>query len=264
MYRGFDLTLKPVNVAKFYDRGKAIYDTLKTETELSLDTFILADREVDASALQEYWFPKIKADVFVSHSHNDLDMAIGFAGWLDKYFGLTCFIDSCIWKHCDKLLQRIDSRFTRNEGEATYNYTLRNYSTSHVHMMLSVALMQMIDKSECLFFLNTPESVSVNDVVENSTFSPWIYAEIATAKYIEKHTPDRLQTAVTKAFSETTLRSLQESENFRFRYNLKLGHLTTVDVNDMIAWEGAYAELSNDRDALKLLYNNHPVNSIVL
>ncbi|MDB4922913.1 hypothetical protein [Mucilaginibacter sp.] len=262
MYRGFDLDLKNENVSRFYDRGKTIYDALKRTTESSLDQFINATGEINGSDLQAHWFPNIKADIFVSHSHNDLDMAIAFAGWLQDKFGLSCFIDSCVWGYCDQLQKRIDERFTRNEGAETYNYEKRNYSTSHVHMMLSVALTQMIDRCECLFFLNTPASISAENVVEQSTFSPWIYAEIATAKHIEKRIPKRLRTSVIKSFSATELRSLNEGEQLRVRYQLDLGHLTKVHVDQMITWEKAFAELANERDALKLLYDNHQVNHI--
>lgn len=47
--------------------------------------------------MQVSWFPQIKADVFISHSHSDEKLAIIFAGWLYNAFGLTAFIDSCVW-----------------------------------------------------------------------------------------------------------------------------------------------------------------------
>lgn len=262
MYRGFDLDLKFENVSANYARGKTIYDTLKKTTESSLDNFINATGEINGSDLQAHWFPNIKADIFISHSHNDEDMAIAFAGWLQAKFGLTCFIDSCVWGYCNQLQKRIDERFTRNEGGETYNYDKRNYSTSHVHMMLSVALTQMIDSCECLFFLNTPASISAANVVEQSTYSPWIYSEMTTAKHIEKRVPERLRTSIIKHFSATELRSLNESEQLRVRYQVDLGHLTKVNVDQMVSWQNEYDELSNERDALKLLYNNHPINKI--
>jgi len=44
-----------------------------------------------------------------------------------------------------------------------YDYELRNYTTSHVHMMLSTALTEMIDNTECIMFYNTSLSVSLVD-----------------------------------------------------------------------------------------------------
>lgn len=45
----------------------------------------------------------------------------------------------------------------------TYDYNLRNYTTSHVHMMLATALTEMIDNTECIMFYNTPNSVLLAD-----------------------------------------------------------------------------------------------------
>ena len=38
-----------------------------------------------------------------------------------------------------------------------------SYNLSYVHMMLASALMTMIDKCECVFFLNTPSSINLNN-----------------------------------------------------------------------------------------------------
>ena len=56
----------------------------------------------------------------------------------------------------------------------------------HVHMMLSTALANMIDKTECIMFLNTPNSVSTRDT-KLKTYSPWIYNEIEITRIIEKN-----------------------------------------------------------------------------
>lgn len=56
-------------------------------------------------------------------------------------------------------------------------------------MMLSVALMKMIDKSESMFFYNTPSSFKQSSIITNgSTYSPWIYHELQTSKII-RHQP---------------------------------------------------------------------------
>ena len=55
-------------------------------------------------------------------------------------------------------------------------------------MMLSTALTQMIDKTECLLFLNTPFSISTSEVV-NETESPCIYSELAVTKMLRDNAP---------------------------------------------------------------------------
>lgn len=62
---------------------------------------------------------------------------------------------------------------------------------SHVHLMLNTALMQMIDRCEAFFLLNTPYSVSVDKIIGDSTYSPWIFSEIAMYHLIEKVEPRR-------------------------------------------------------------------------
>jgi hypothetical protein len=150
-------------------------------------------------------------------------LAITLAGWLYETFGLYSFIDSCIWGYADDLLEIIDDEHCR-ETRQSYSYKSRNYSTSHVHMMLNMALMQMIDKTECLFFLNTPNSIDLSDI-ETRTLSPWIYSEIGISQMIEK------KRTRTKHFSD----SLDES--LRISYKLDLSHLANIDSLDLLTWK---------------------------
>ena len=52
-------------------------------------------------------------------------------------------------------------------------------------MMLSTALTMMIDKVECVLFLNTPKSIDTTEVIDK-TKSPWIYLEMAMMKLVRK------------------------------------------------------------------------------
>ncbi len=79
-----------------------------------------------------------------------------------------------------------------------YDYNLRNYSTSHVHMMLSMALLKMLDKAEAMVFVNTPNSISsVSETISQTTKSPWIYSEVVYSSLIRRNNPKRVQ-AVTE------------------------------------------------------------------
>jgi hypothetical protein len=88
------------------------------------------------------------------------------------------------------LLKVIDRKYCRNDDNSAYNYDKRNYSTSHVHMMLNTALHKMIDRCELFLFLGTPNSVSVKNGIENqkSLKSPWIYSELSFLKHVRKKT----------------------------------------------------------------------------
>ena len=119
-----------------------------------------------------------------------------------------------------------------NSNGETYNYSKRNYSTSHVHMMLSTALTMMIDNTECVMFLNTPNSVTPNDVI-NKTESPWIYSEIAMTRLIRQRPVNdyRLQ-RITESFSEGG--KLEKS--LKVEYNIQTDHLKRIDANTLNKW----------------------------
>lgn len=165
--------------------GKKLYESMKLKIDTNLKNFF-SNGKLDGTKLSNHWFPQIEADVFISHSHKDFESVLTLAGYLYKKLDLICFIDSCIWGYSDKLLKAIDKRYCTTKNENTYDYDLRNLSTSHVHMMLTVALTKMIYNTECLFFLNTPNSILPKDSVKNKTLSPWIYTELSMIKYIEK------------------------------------------------------------------------------
>jgi hypothetical protein len=234
MYRGFNLDIKIENEG-CYNIGLALYKKYKAEVKETLETFTSANGSLDGTQMQLKWFPQIRADVFISHSHKDEQMAITLAGWLSHHFGIKAFIDSCIWGYADDLLRIIDNQYCRQSNSGNYSYEKRNYSTSHVHMMLSTALSQMIDQTECLFFLNTPSSISVYKAV-NKTVSPWIYSEIATTQLIRKKIPIRRKS---KEFSKGgKIGSLDEGLNIE--YKLDLNHLTDIDSNDLNIWRETY------------------------
>lgn len=255
MYRGFNLDLNCDNKFedKYFSKGKSIYISNKKQIEEKLKSFVTNDGAIDGSEMQSNWFPQVNAEVFISHSHKDEKKAIAFAGWLHDTFMITAFIDSCIWGYADDLLKIIDNDYCRNEGESTYNYKKRNYSTSHIHMMLFTALSMMIDRTECLFFLNTPSSILSSEVV-SKTESPWIYSELAITQIIRKKIPDRLKSQETKLF----LKSGVINEQLRIKYEASLKHLTDINVDNLRDWKNN-KKSSNSYLSLDELYNLAPI-----
>ena len=196
--------------------------------------------------MQQDWFPEVGAHVFLSHSSKDKDNAITLAGYLYHKFNIITFIDSCIWGHSNDLLKILDKKYSLLENDnATYNYDKRNRSTSHIHMMLSSALTMMIDKAECLIFLNTPNSVSTKQAC-STTGSPWIYSEITTSRFIHKRIPIRH-------------RKIQLSKNIKtfdsldIQYPLSTSHLSNINSTDFIEWFNK-STCENYEDALDSFY----------
>ncbi|MBO7593691.1 MAG: hypothetical protein J6T12_01875 [Salinivirgaceae bacterium] len=248
MYRGFKIEDidNIIDVSYYYQSGLTVFNKYETKVKNALDYYIIGNGIIDGTAIQNHWFPQVDdCNVFISHSHQDRHLAIALAGWLEETFGLTSFVDSCIWGYANELLKDIDNNYCRNVNSRTYNYNRRNYSTSHVHMMLNMALMQMIDKTECLFFLNTPNSICLDDI-ETCTLSPWIYSEIGISQMIKKNPPKRRGR---KTFSKIEKAKINDSVDFK--YNLDLSHLKCID--DAIFNRWAESDLRGG-DALDALY----------
>ena len=118
MYRGFNLSLerkffKEENFKYLYLRkvGFKSLTCQKATIKGIINSFIDDDGFLDGSKMQANWFPQIKADVFISHSHKDRELALTLAGWLRETFGLTAFIDSCVWGYANDLLKMIDNKY---------------------------------------------------------------------------------------------------------------------------------------------------------
>ena len=125
-------------------------------------------------------------DIFISHSHADVKYANKLADYIFKKFGLKCFIDSNYWLNSVEDLQKpFDKKYKDSDCKLQYSDILA--STAHVHAMLSTALMNVIDKSECVIFLNTENSIDYSySIINNNTNSPWIYTELIISKLIRK------------------------------------------------------------------------------
>jgi hypothetical protein len=226
---------------------------IKKDIDEVFEKYVGKDGVIDGTGLQEEWFKDVKADVFISHSHNDEGIAVKLAAWLYKNFGLISFIDSFVWGSADELLKKIDNLYCKQES-GYYDYEKRNFSTNHVHMMLSIALGKIINKSESIFFLNTSESLSTKDTIENKTYSPWIYSEIFTANIIQKIPPERYKHIINKHFA-----SAEKKNKLSVEYLLELDEFIDLDYKDLIKWQNSR---TNDKHPLDILYKYKGVVSL--
>jgi hypothetical protein len=259
MYKGYNIKLSKNNFEDYYSFGLKLYDAQKANVLNNLEKFLSPKGVLNMSEIQENWFPKIDSKVFISHSHMDKDLAIALSGWLKEKFNLTSFIDSCVWGYSNDLLRKIDNEYCKN-NKGSYDYQSRNSSTSHVHIMLSTALSLMIDKCECLFFLNTPNSLKKEELVNNKTNSPWIYSEITVSRLIEKKTPNRhILGYRSNILKKAEPGVLNEGKRVEGDYNLELNHLKEISYKYLLEWEKRFNTVSylNTSDhALDCLYFN--------
>jgi hypothetical protein len=227
--------------------GATLNETNTKVVEKALKDF-LENGKIDGTKMRDHWFPEIKAEVFISHSHSDKTDAIKLAGFLAKNFGLNSFIDSCVWGYADDLLKQIDDQYCLNVARETYSYEKRNGSTSHVHMMLSTALGTMIDAAECVIFMNTPNSITSQAAV-SKTQSPWIYYELGLMRLIRKRPPERL---IMESFAN-------KRAGLQVEYSVPLGNLTPLKAADLNGWVEQWAAArAGAVHALDLLYEVAP------
>lgn len=257
MFRGFDveLVLNKKSIDDYFAIGNSIYENHSHKFKDKLFEFLCEDNKLNGTAIRDAWFPQIEADIFISHSHKDVKQAIALAGWLKEEFGLKAFVDSCIWQHADFLQKRIDNAYCKKE-DGSYDYDKRNYTTSHIHMMLSSALSLMIDRTECIFFLNTPNSVNIVNGLE-TTESPWLFSEIATTQFIRVNEPKRISD-INEGFENFTGPEdlIKGQKNFSIIHNIDLGHLCKIDIEDLIKWQKAFSV--SRKHPLDLFYIFHP------
>ena len=229
---------------KYYKRGKIQQKIIeKKSEEVFFNKFKSPRGTLNGQLMTSDCFPITHADIFISHSHQDEKLAISLAGKLKKELGITCFIDSTVWKHVYELLRLIDDEFCRKSQSGIYDYTKRNYSTAHVHMMLSVALSRMIDTCEAFLFLNTSNSLipeylseAIEGVLDNKpkTFSPWIYYELSVSHLIRKPLEEcRNKELIEKLRSTPSCKNFSESsrEVLKVEYEIDTSHLMMLNMN---------------------------------
>lgn len=222
MQRCFKIKGKTIKQAiNNFDKYVSIYDELiyddRNSIEEKISSLKIKDIE-DGTKTKSYWFPEIDADVFISHSHKDVKLAKSLAVYINKETGLKPFIDSEVWGNYNNLLRNIDNNYCLFDNSDLYSYKLRNYSTSHVHMMLNIALIEMIHKCYYFIFIETANSLKDDELIYDGqikkTNSPWIYSELMTTKVIKESIK----------ITEIKMKSTEKIITFSKKYMPKISH----------------------------------------
>lgn len=275
MYSKFNLLISDYfynnELNKHLECGKRIYERHEALAEKSLEEFIYDNDHIDGTAVKSNWFQIEDVDVFISHSHQDIDKVKAFAGWLYDEFKLKAFVDSCAWGHCNDLLKQIDDEHCKKKGSRTYDYNLRNYTTSHVHIMLSTALTEMIDNTECIMFYNTSNAVCLADGLQTIekqkkkvTLSPWIYYELAMTSLVRKSEPRRTVSSLKDVLIHEVVSEINNI-NIEHDVNKYLEEMIPIESEKLEFWKKSYAILTHKVDGfcipnIKGLENSHPLD----
>lgn len=265
MYRGFDVALDTGWFDQWQDAhvvGQEIFEANKKTARQSLDSLRNSSGDIVADEIMAEWFPDVKPHVFISHSHQDSAQAITMAGWLRRQFGLTAFVDSCVWGCADELLAEIDMRYCYQTSKGTYDYQMRNKSTAHVHIMLNSALMRLVNSSECMFFINTPNSISTQTYIKSAqtTDSPWLFSELTISKLIQRRVPSEHRGGKLILKSARTFDAAMESLDVQYPADTR--HLTRLAATDLAEWYKKVPQRPADpTTALDVLYKLTPLKS---
>ena len=175
MYKGFVLNNKNNELCNFLsdiyinsDANIMSYKNILDEITSNIELFLSANK------IKNKYFRPIKADVFISHSHDDKELAHKLATWLG-YHGISSFIDSDIWGHYADIAKNIAAENFYNQHDKIRTYI----DISH---LLNISLMDMIDRCPYFFFIKSSNSLDS----KNITYSPWIYSELKITHYIQK------------------------------------------------------------------------------
>ena len=180
---------------------------------------------VNGERLRDFVFPIDKFDVFISHSHNDLKIASLFAVWLKEKCGLSVFLDSFVWNSADRLLREIDNLYCKQRN-GLYNYYRRNYSTAHIHTMLSMSIMEIIKRSKVGILIDSHHSINLERLRNSNqvkTLSPWIFQEIMLMRQFAN------SESSTRMFSSENL-----NESLQMAHTVDLSDFTPLTARDLI------------------------------
>ncbi|GAA7607980.1 toll/interleukin-1 receptor domain-containing protein [Helicobacter pylori] len=152
--------------------------------------------------------PQLKsAQVFLSHSHADKNKALKVKGYLEEYLDAECvFIDSLFWDYKDDVLNELAEYDDVSGIEDAFTLILRE------------SLECMIKKCPYFVFLESNNSVSLNQGLSQTTHSAWIYEELKIAHSINGKS--RLTIAM---------------ESFQVSHNISpfLEHLETITLSEL-------------------------------
>ncbi|PUD26449.1 TIR domain protein, partial [Helicobacter pylori] len=166
--------------------------------------------------LQEAFFspfkPQLKnAQVFLSHSHADKNKALKVKGYLEEDLDAECvFIDSLFWDYKDDVLNKLAEYDNISRIEDAFTLILRE------------SLEYMIKKCPYFVFLQSKNSVSLNQDLLGITHSAWIYEELKIAHSISESRPIPMMESMQlfhdislflKSFETITLKKLSQQIN---------------------------------------------------
>ncbi len=150
---------------------KKIYELIKNAKH-SNDGIVLNHNKIKEAFFSPFK-PQLKnAQVFLSHSHADINKALEVKNYLENQIKRKVFIDSLFWDYKDDVLNELAKCNDISRIEDAFTLILRE------------SLQDMIEKCPYFVFLQSKNSVSFNQDLLKITYSAWIYEELRIAHSI--------------------------------------------------------------------------------
>ncbi|GAA8247375.1 toll/interleukin-1 receptor domain-containing protein [Helicobacter pylori] len=147
-------------------------DKLIRNAPYSNDGIILNHNEIKEAFFNPFK-PQLKtAQVFLSHSHVDINKALEVKDYLENQTKRKVFVDSLFWDYKDDVLNELAKYDDISRIEDAFTLILRE------------SLEYMIKKCPYFVFLQSKNSVSLNQDLLGITYSEWIYEELRIAHSI--------------------------------------------------------------------------------
>lgn len=182
------------------------------------------DIHIDASKLEEKFFPTPHRMIFISHRSKNIKAAHEVKTLIETACPkFSCFIDSDVWANIHYILTVLHSNYAYN-NDGTYDYESCNNITKHLCLILSMALIKAIKDS--IYFLYIPDEEERNlDIRSVVTDSPWVCQELLTASLLQEPL---------KLLCENDGLIKNAAINLQFRYTADSEHLHTSSLANFI------------------------------
>ncbi len=232
------------NISLLSTKNKNLSYSSVDKDDIDSKIFDAVNGVISAKKLTDNLFPEKEPHIFISHSSRDVNLAISLANTLYEKYNIISFIDSQLWGHIDHALKKMHEKHCKISGSPHYSYEKSNNLLSHIHAILSMALMRVMDNADSVIFIESDNSIyqymddKINplETIEktSATLSPWISSEVNFANKLRvKGHKDRDLETIGKSISfNDRKKMLTEHAQLKITHDLDLSDFIKItDIN---------------------------------
>lgn len=227
-----------------------------------------ANGDISSEALIDFLFPEEKTPhIFISHSSKDMKLAIRLANKIYNESGIISFIDSQVWNHIDLAIDTMHKDYCRIPDTKSYYYTKSNSLLSNLYSLLSMSLMDVMDRSDSVIFIESQNS-TIDKIMDSdkwntgedlssseATYSPWIYSEINYANKLRiNYHKDRTSMMLESVEKRAGLELHANDAMPKFRHPIDISEFDEITLSSLCNAMEQFKNRHNPIKNLDLLY----------